>query len=373
MRIGIMLRSWDEKGGIGLYTRNIVKELLDIDRKNHYFLYFNNTSNSGLFTNYENVKEFIIPGKSKILWDQVYIPIACKQNKIEVLFHPKFTLPMLAPCKSVMTVHGADWFMPDQAVYYTKLDLAYIRAVMPLYFKKAAKVISVSKLTADNFIQSLNIPENKIETIYLAAARHFRRVCDETVFVRVKDKYKLPDKFILTLTKRMGDKRKNLPQILQAYQHYHAACSNPHKLIIGGKDCHLYRKEYNIPNDSYGADILFPGWIDQEDLPAVYSMADLFLYPSNLEAFPVPITEAMACGTPIITSDVNGLREIAGDVALFIDPNNTVDISNSIKQVLEDNTLRAELSKKGLARSNLFTWETCAKNTLNLLEDVGLL
>jgi glycosyltransferase involved in cell wall biosynthesis len=112
---------------------------------------------------------------------------------------------------------------------------------------------------------------------------------------------------------------------------------------------------------------LFPDWIDQTDLPAVYSQADLYLYPSNLEAFPIPITEAMACGTPIITSSVNGLVEIAGDAAVFVDPRDADAIAYAIGQVLDDETLQKQLSKKGLARSAKFTWDQCANNTLAIL------
>jgi glycosyltransferase involved in cell wall biosynthesis len=108
------------------------------------------------------------------------------------------------------------------------------------------------------------------------------------------------------------------------------------------------------------------------DLPAVYSLADLYLYPSNLEAFPIPITEAMACGTPIVTSNVNGLKEIAGDAALFVEPEDTESISEAICRVLTDSNLRARLSTKGLARSSKFTWESCAKKTLAILEGLVL-
>jgi glycosyltransferase involved in cell wall biosynthesis len=141
-------------------------------------------------------------------------------------------------------------------------------------------------------------------------------------------------------------------------------------LVIGGKDCHLFREIYNLPEDGYSKDILFPGWIDQADLPAVYSQADLFLYPSNLEAFPIPITEAMVCGTPIITSNVNGLVEIAGDAAVFVDPRDAEAIADAISQVLDDGVLQEKLSKKGLARSVQFSWDQCAAKTLNILEEL---
>ena len=100
-------------------------------------------------------------------------------------------------------------------------------------------------------------------------------------------------------------------------------------------------------------------------------MASLYLYPSNLEAFPVPITESMACGTPIVTSNVNGLKEIAGDAALFVDPSDAEEIAGAIREVASDSNLQKELSAKGLARSKNFSWEKCARETLEILESVA--
>ena len=372
MRIGIMLRSIDEKGGVGVYTRNIVKELLRLDKSNEYILFYANPSNKGLFSHHENVKEVWVKGTTKAVWDQVFIPHACRMENIDILFHPKFTVPLFAPCKAVMVVHGADWLIPEQAQFYPWWDVKYMQLMLPLYFKKSTAVISVSKETTYNFNRILKLPAGKIQTIYFAPARHFKRITDPAVLQQVKTKYQLPEKFILTLTKRRGDARKNLGQVFKAYACYHEKVQTPHQLIIGGKDCHLFREEYAIPNDGYGKDILFPGWIDQMDLPAVFSLADLYLYPSNLEAFPIPLTEAMACGTPILTSNVNGLKEIAGEAALLIDPNDTEGIASGIARILSNSELRESLSRKGLERSSHFSWDLCAKSTLALLERVSV-
>jgi glycosyltransferase involved in cell wall biosynthesis len=363
-----MLRAIDEKGGIGVYARNIVAELLALDQVNEYLLFYWRAENVGRFAHYPNVRERLIKAPNKAWWDQVAIPLACRREKVDVLFHPKFTAPLLAPCPVVMTVHGADWFMPDQAIYYTPLDVRYMRTITPLYFKKCATVISVSQLTTDNYNQILRPPPGKVKTVYFAPARHFKRVDDQAVLTAVKARHQLPDRFILTLTKRLGDGRKNLGQIFKAYKLYHEQTADPCKLIIGGKDCYLYKAEYNIPDEGYGADILFPGWIDQGDLPAVYSLADLYLYPSNLEAFPIPITEAMACGTPIVTSNVNGLEEIAGDAALLVDPQDAAAIAEAIGRVAGDPALRQTLSQRGLARSRRYKWDACAAETLAILE-----
>jgi glycosyltransferase involved in cell wall biosynthesis len=372
MRIGIMLRSWDEVGGVGVYTHNITKELLCKDRENEYILFYRNPANLGTFSSYSNVKETLVLGKNKAYWDQVSIPAACRREKVDVIFHPKFTAPLLAPCKTVMTVHGADWFIPDQAIYYSKWDVRYMRSIMPYYFRKCSAVISVSQETTDNFNRILNLPPGKVETIYFGPARHFRPVVARDQLDKVCARYGLPERFILTLTKPKGDARKNLGQVFKAYADYHQRAENPIKLVVGGKDCNVYRRVYALPRDGYGRDVLFPGWIDQSDLPAVYSLADLYLYPSNLEAFPIPLTEAMACGTPILTSNVNGLKEIAGDAAVLVNPADTQAISNAILRILSDPGLRAELTEKGLKRANLFSWDKCTEKTLSLLGRVGM-
>ena len=219
MRIGMMLRSFDEKGGVGVYTRNLVRELLDIDSTNEYVLFYRNANNIGCFASHDNVTECVVKAPNKALWDQIAIPYACWQQKVNIVFHPKFTAPLLAPCKAVMVVHGADWFMPEQAQFYSHLDVQYIRTVMPLYFKKCAVVISVSQLTTDNFNQVLNLPPGKVKTVYFAPARHFKRVTDASILKKTKARYNLPEKFMLTLTKRGGGDRKNLGQIFKAYAH----------------------------------------------------------------------------------------------------------------------------------------------------------
>lgn len=371
MRIGIMLRSIDEKGGVGVYTRNIVKELLQLDQKNEYILFYANPSNLGMFSHHPNVQECWVRASNKAVWDQIAIPHACRDEKIDVVFHPKFTVPLLAPCKTVMVVHGADWLVPEQAQFYTWWDVKYMQMMLPLYFRKSSVVISVSQETTNNFNHILKLPDGKVRTIYFAPGRHFKRITDPELLQAVSARYHLPEKFILTLTKRKGDNRKNLGQVFKAYAQYHKQTSEPHKLVIGGKDCHLFRDEYAIPTDGYGKDILFPDWIDQADMPAVFSLADLYLYPSNLEAFPIPLTEAMACGTPILTSNVNGLKEIAGDAALLMDPTDTGSIADGIARILSDAHLRQTLSCKGLERSRLFTWDVCARNTLAVLESVA--
>ena len=267
-----------------------------------------------------------------------------------------------------MVLHGADWFLPGAAQFYGRLDRAYMRLFMPLYLRRAAVAISVSQLTTDDFRRIFHLPEGKVRTVYFGPAPHFRRVTDASALAAVRARYGLPERFILTLSKVGGGARKNIRGIFEAYARLHGRI--PHQLVVGGKDCERFRAEYRLPADGWGRDVLFPGWIDQADLPAVYSASELYLYPSNQEAFPIPITEAMACGTPIITSQANGLEEIAGAAALFVDPRDSDGIATAVLRVVRDPALQASLAAAGLERSRIFSWETCARRTLAILEEV---
>jgi len=370
LRIGIMLRSLDEKGGIGVYTRYITEELLALDRKNRYVLYYRSAENLGRFSRFDNVEERVVSARGKLLWDQWAIPRAARGDRLDVLFHPKFTVPFLAHCPTVMTVHGADWFIPEHARFYGRLDVAYIRAVMPWYFRKAAAVCSVSQITTDDFNRILRQPLGKVVTTYLAPGRQFRRIDNPAELARVRAKYGLPARFILTLTKVGGGERKNFRGILEAFRRIHPEATDV-RLVVGGKGCDTFRGVYGIPGEGWGAAIDFPGWIAQEDLPAVFSMAECYLYPSNLEAFPIPVSEGMACGVPVVTSRTNGLREIAGDGAVLVDPDDPEDIARGVLGLLHDPARRAAVSAAGLERSKRYSWDRCARETLEVLERVG--
>ncbi len=370
MQIGIMLRTYDEVGGIGVYSRNMVQELLRLESGHRFTFYFRSPAHLERFREHPEVTARVVDAPNKALWDQVAIPLQCARDKIDLLFHPKFTIPLAAHCKTVMAVHGADWLIPEQAQYYPRANVLYNRLMLPRYFAKCAKVISVSQLCTDDFNRALRLPPGKIQTVYFGPARHFRRVTDPAALAQARARYGLPERYIFTIARRSSGSRKNFRGLIDAYARYHQRANAPYPLVIGGKDCVAFKTIYAIPDDGYGRDVHFADWIEQEDLPAVYTQAALYLYPSNLEAFPIPVTEAMTCGTPLITSDANGLREIAGDAALFVNPDDPDEIADAIARVLDQPALQAALSAKGLARAAMFSWEKCARETMAIFEQV---
>jgi glycosyltransferase involved in cell wall biosynthesis len=364
-----MLRTLDEKGGVAVYSRNLVETLLDLDPVNQYELLYRSPEQLGRYASRPNVREHLLEARSKALWDQWAVPRACERLGTDLILHPKFTVPLLAKVPTVMVLHGADWFLPDAAQFYTRLDRAYMRVFMPLYLRKAAVALSVSQLTTDDFERIFKLPPGKVRTVYFGPARHFRRVTDPAALAKVRAKYRLPDRYIFTLSKVGGGERKNIRGVFEAYARLHGKI--PHKLVVGGKDLERFRQDYAIPTDGWGRDVIFPGYLDQADLPAVYSASDLYLYPSNQEAFPIPLTEAMACGTPIITSHANGLQEIAGIAALLVDPRDPGQIAAAVLNVLSDPALAARLAAAGLERARTFSWENCARRTLEILGEVA--
>lgn len=369
MRIAIMLRTLDERGGVSVYSANLVQALLDAGPDDDYLLLYRSASHLGHFGSRPNVREQVLPGRGKALWDQVAVPRASRSFGADVILHPKFTVPLFGRTPAVMVLHGADWFLPGAAQFYGRLDRLYMRIFMPLYLRRAAGIISVSRLTTEDFERIFRMPPGRIRTVYFGPARNFRPVADPRIIDAVRQRYGLPEHFILTLSKPGGGERKNFRGILDAYARLHGHV--PHKLVVGGKGCERFRDDYAIPMSGWGNDVLFPGWLEQSDLPAIYSACSLFLYPSNQEAFPIPITEAMTCGTPIVSSLANGLEELAGDAALLVDPADPQAIASAALDVLRDRALAERLRAAGLSRSRMFSWESCARNILAILRQAA--
>ncbi len=370
MRIGIMMRSADEAGGIGVYARNIVEELLKLDQRNQYILFYKSEKHYDRYDKFSNCKKILLPGGNKAIWDQVTIPREARKEKIDIIFNPKFTVPLITGCKTVMVVHGADWFVPPYDEVYTNIDNFYIKRVMPLYFRKANFIISVSDYSTDGFVNAFPWCKEKIKTIYFGPKKFFKPVEDKVTLSAIRTKYNLPENFILTVIRYdpgTRNTRKNFKGMAEAFSIYRKN-GGKEKLVVVGRDCNRYGDENDLKALGVEDYILFPGLIPQADLPGFYSLASLYLYPTIIEAFPIPTTEAMACGCPIVTSNGTGLEELTHGVSLAVDPKDSEAIANAMKTVLSNNDLQEEMREKGFERSKLFNWEKCAVETLEIFE-----
>lgn len=362
MRIGIMLRAIDEKQGIGIYTQNLMDRMLEMDPVNEYVLYYRNPDFVGRYARFSRVKEVAIASGGKWAWDQAFIPRAAKRDGVDLIFHPKFTVPFFTRCKTVMTIHGASWFVrPD--LYPNKLDLAYVRATMPLYCRKSDFIIANSDLTRDDFIRILKVPAEKIQTVRLGTSERFRVVDDHDELQAARTKYQLPEKFILSVIKY--DRRKNFENLIAAFRLLRKR--TPCKLVVTGIGCDKYIGEYKLAEDGTLDDVQFLGWVDQSDLPALYTLATCHFFPSVYEEFGIPACEAMACGCPPVVSSTGALPEIVGDAGVIVDPFNPPVMADGLEKVYTQSNVRDDLSRRSLERAKEFTWERCARETLDVL------
>ncbi len=368
MRIGIMLRCIDERGGIAIYARNIVEELLKIDRNNQYILLFPSTIHFDRYKAFSNVTSLLVESKSKVLWDQWHAPIAARRQKVDVIFNPKFTLPLWGRYKAVMTVHGADWFLPEYKSLYHPVDRLYMRFMMPMYIRRSAAIISASDYSTQGFLTYLPSSAGKVKTIHYCGNRIFQPIEDPATLQKVRSKHDLQGPFILTLI-HYDTGRKNFANMLKAFA-IAKKKGIPHKFVVGGRDVQRYAGEQPLRDLGVEDDVIFKGWIEQEDLPALYNAADLYLYPTRLEGFPIPVCESLACGCPIVTSKGGVFAEAAEDAALYVDPENPDEIAAAVCTVLEDDNLRRSMKMKGIARSKDLTWDKCASETLALFESL---
>lgn len=366
MKIGVMLRAIDERQGIGIYSQNLMDELLPMDRKNSYVLFYRNPKFIGRYAQYSNVKEKLVSSPNKMIWDQVRIPVEAAREGVDVIFHTKFTVPFFTGCKTVMSIHGASWFVHPE-LYGNKLDIAYIRAVMPLYCRKASAIVSNSDLTRDDFIRILKVPPSKIRTVRLGTSRRFKVIADSGDREKIRQKYNLPEKFILSVIKY--DPRKNFENLIAAFRLLRKR--TPCKLVVAGIGCEKYREEYALDSDGTSGDVTFLGWVEQEDLPGVYNLAHCHFFPSVYEEFGIPVCEAMACGCPVVVSKTGALPEIAGDAGFLVDPFNPAEMAGALERVWKDDSLRREYSARCLERAKIFTWERCARETLDVLNSLG--
>ncbi len=368
MKIGIMLRHYDQHGGGVLgYTHNLIREILAIDGgKNEYVLIYQSPKLIGTYDSYSNVKEVSVEIFSKFLWDQLAVRKIEKQEKLDVIFNPKYSLPFLAKCKTVFVCHGLDWYvMPWGSKWIDRLSHKYL---IPQYAKKADAIIAVSNTPRDHLIEFLDVPPEKAHTVYLGVNEAFSAPISDTKLAEVKSKYKLPEHFFLYVGQIYPPK--NFARLLKAYAKVgpelgiHLVVAGEHRWLCG-EDLDLIDK-LNIHDW-----VIQTGWIGHDVLPSFYRLADTLLLPSLYEACPSPILEAMASRCPFVTANRYGTKELAGNAGTLVDPEDIDSIAAGMRKSIENNEVRAELIEAGLKRVKEFSWEKCAEETLKILENLG--
>ncbi|MSS73735.1 MAG: glycosyltransferase family 1 protein [Candidatus Latescibacteria bacterium] len=352
------------RSGIGFYTEHLFAGLLSVDGANDYVI----------FSNAEVRSDRIPPGlvhrrhrfPVRGIWMQVVLPFLLRRARVDVCHYTNYVAPLLSGRPSVVTFHDMTvLLLPDCSPWKKRLLL---RPLIPLIARRADAIIAVSESARQDVLRLLHVPAEKVHVIHEGVAPVFRPVEDAQARARVQVRYGLRGPYFMAVGS--VEPRKNLVRLARAFQKVRdEAGEGLQLLIVGGKG---WRSEEIMREIRrvVGKAVVWAGYAPSEDLPALYGGAEALVYPSLYEGFGLPVIEAMACGAPVITSDNSSLKEVAGDAALLVDPEDVDAISGAMRRVREDENLRADLRRRGLARAAQFSWEEAARQTLKVYEQV---
>jgi glycosyltransferase involved in cell wall biosynthesis len=380
-----MLRAIDDVDGQGIYIRKLCDALFELDTSNEYVAFYNRPQQRGRYQNRPNVREVLVPGRSKLLWDQILIARAAGREKLDVLFHHKFSIPLIAPCPTVVQQRGTEyWSHPEfYSGWSGRMDQVYNRVMIPLYCKRAARILTNSNTLGEELVRHVRVPRSKLRTVYAAADESFHRITNQEVIRLVRERYALPPvPFLLmvvkghqVLTQASGKNltpRKNAAVTLEAYGRMQrravetGAEAVPPLVILGLGIAERLTPEA-IAEHADPTAVHTPGFVRFEDMPAIYTMARALVFPSRYESFGIPIVEAMATGCPVVTSTVSACPEVAGDAALLVDPDDADGLARAMERVSFDHPLAEELRQRGLRRAAAFSWAASARILLSEL------
>jgi glycosyltransferase involved in cell wall biosynthesis len=368
MRIGIMLRHYEQQeGGVKVYTKRLLPLLFAYGTQHQYVLIYQNSKLLGTYAQYPNVEEVAVGIPGTVPWDQIAVPWIARKKRLDVIFNPKFTIPFLAKAKTMFVLHGSEWFVIPE--HFLRHDRWYFNAFVPLYCRHADAFIAVSNAVKADVVEHTGIDPRKVFPIHNGFDPGlFQPVRDPERLRAVREKYRLPQRFILWCGQI--ESRKNVARLLRAFALIKDEL--PHQLVLAGEQRWSTRTELQVMQELRLEDrVLFPGWIDHGDLPAVYSLAELFAFPSLYEGFGIPLIEAMACGCPIVTADTCAPPEVLDGSGCLVDPLDVEAIAAGMKKVLLDPQLRAGMIARGLERSKAFSWERCARQVLAVFDSLA--
>lgn len=365
MRIGIMLRHLHvQRGGIGTYSRNIVNALIAIDRGHRYFLLYQDRSVLGRFGQNRHVIEVCSGPANRFLWDQIAVWRAARRYRFDVVLNLKYSVPLFGPGRRVCVIHGADWFVLPEG--FPLSDRIYRALIGPLYWRRADAIISISQDATRHIVRRLNVDPHKVVTIPYGRDPAFQPIGDARRLEAVRRRYGLPERFFLFVGQFY--ELKNLDRLVAAFRRIRDRIAQ--RLVIVGEDRWGYLKRKGLEGLEREAGIVMPGWVERDDLVALYNLADAYVFPSLYEGFGIPLLEAMACGCPVVSSKRGAIPEVVGDAALLVDPLAVDDIAQAMYRVATSAELRERLRNRGLERVQAFSWQRCAERTLRVLEDV---
>ena len=391
MKIGIDISRYiDKSGGVGIYAANLLKFLLKIDADNKYIGYsffydcfpdgWNKKESAGIFSDYYTSPNIYTNfSLNKIDWSTNTIKKSWSRASIEgkekllgdvdVIHSTAYIVPELLRAKLVVTIHDLSFMLfPD---FHTEENKTLLMKNLIYINSRPDKIICDSKQTKKDLIRFFHVPEEKIKVIYLGVDHVFSDHISEEKKDIILAKHDLIGlDYILTVASI--EPRKNFEQIIKVFAEIvkDRKYNNLFLVCAGGAGWKNETIYSLVREKGLEEKVKFLGFVEETDLPVIYNRAKFFMYPSVYEGFGLPVLEAMASRVPVLTSNVSSLPEVAGDAAIMVDPYNEKEIYRASINLLENEKLRKELQAKGVERSNLFTWENTAFQTLEVYKEV---
>jgi glycosyltransferase involved in cell wall biosynthesis len=368
VRIGIDARKLHDFG-VGTYIRNLLRQLARRDRQTDYVLLAHPEHLAELATLGPNFRTVRSRAGHYSLAEQLTVPVALWREGVTLFHAPHYVLPPLVACRSVVTIHDCIHLMFPQYLP-NRAALAYARSSIGLAARRATRVLTVSESSKRDILRFVDVPPEKIHVIYNAYDERFAAEPPEEAVVRVRERYQLHDPFVLYA----GNVKphKNLERLIEAFHLVRHRGLDQLKLVLIGDDISKYtalrRAVHRHQLHKY---VRFLGYMPEETLAVMYRLAGVFVFPSLYEGFGLPPLEAMASGTPVVTSSVSSLPEVAGDAAVLVDPYDAGAIADGIHDVLTNPTLRDELRRRGRERANLFSWEQSVRRVRDIYGEVA--
>jgi glycosyltransferase involved in cell wall biosynthesis len=363
----------NKKHGMDMVALELIKNLQQIDRKNDYYIFVKPDEDRSVLQETANFKIIELKGGFYPLWEQIALPRAVKKYGCDVLHCTSNTAPLFTSVPLITIIHDIIYMensylqiLKSSSSLYQKFGNVYRKFIIPSVLKRSQKVITVSHFEKKRIADFFKLKDSlKLDAIYNGVSIHFKPITDVAELQRIKLKYKLPDQFFFFLGNT--DPKKNTKGVLKAYSDFLRQTNYRHKLVmLDYYKNELHKLLIEIEDPELINHIVLTGYVNNSDLPAIYTQCDVFLYPSLRESFGIPMLEAMSCNVAVITSNTSSMPEIAGDAAHIIDPHSPQEITQGLITLLSNEAYRNSLCEKGLKRSKNFSWKNMAQEYLEL-------
>lgn len=347
----------------------LIREIQKIDTGNKYLLFAKKGEDNSWLTPSNNLETVLVKGFTYADWEQISLPAAVKKHRPDLLHCTANTAPSSCPVPMIITVHDVIYI--EETTFggsaYQDFGNLYRKFVVPRVIKKAQKIITVSEYEKDVIADVCDIDPDKIEVIYNGVSERFHANFSKEELDAFRKKYSLPEKFIFFFGNTAP--KKNTEGAIKAYVHYCSMVNDPIPMVVVDYPLSLV---HNILDEISRPELTqyfkAPGYVPSLEMPLLYNCASLFLYPSLRESFGLPVLEAMACGVPVLASDIPAIREVADEAAMFVDPTRPNAIGEQIDYLLNNNS--EWMVEKGLERVKLFSWRSTAEKVVDLYDKV---